>query len=198
MITMEFEEMKKVWDEQNQEQLYAINEAALHKNIQSKKKRASRISNINDFGLIAVAFGTIGFLWFSDDSHNWYHYVITATLLLIVAYITFGRFRRKKKELSFDRTMLGELDHAISTVEYEAKRAKTMVWWFIVPLGVPTIAVMIWKVAPLWSWFVVIGSLILSYLVIQWDLNRCHLPKKRKLEALREKLTEETGTKQHH
>ena len=37
---MEFDELKQVWDSQNNELLYAINEQALHNRILSKKKQA--------------------------------------------------------------------------------------------------------------------------------------------------------------
>jgi hypothetical protein len=191
MITMEFEEMKKIWDEQNQEQLYAINEAALRKRIQSKLKRARRLSDINDFGLIAVALVTPVILWLTSDGINAYHYTVTTILMLIIGYVLYGRNRRKKIERRFDRSILGELDHTIANVAYEARRARTMVWWFMVPLAIPTIIAMIWKGAPLWSWVVVLGMFLLSYVVVRWELNRCHIPKKQKLEALRDKLTEE-------
>ncbi len=36
MITMEFDEMKKIWDAQNNQPLYVIDEKALHNRIQSK------------------------------------------------------------------------------------------------------------------------------------------------------------------
>jgi hypothetical protein len=190
MITMEFDDMKKVWDQQNQEPLYAINESALHKNIQSKKKRASRLSNINDFGLIAVALLTPVMLWFISDYLNAYHYSVTAILLIIVGYILYGRTLRIKKERQFDRTILGELDHTIANVSFEARRAQTMVWWFMLPLAIPTLIAMLWKGAPLWSWIVMPGMFLFSCVVVRWELNRCHLPRKQKLEALRAKLTE--------
>ena len=36
---MEFDELKKIWDSQNNEVLYAINEKALHDRIRTKKGR---------------------------------------------------------------------------------------------------------------------------------------------------------------
>ena len=40
MISMEFEEMQKIWDEQKGETMYAINESALHKSVTKKKNAA--------------------------------------------------------------------------------------------------------------------------------------------------------------
>ena len=54
MITMEFEEMKKIWDAQNNEILYGINEKAMHNHILSKKKQAHHITNISELLIIIV------------------------------------------------------------------------------------------------------------------------------------------------
>ena len=62
MLTMEFEEMQKIWDTQNDQSLYVINEASLHKRILAKRNHARHKSNITDFGLIIVALGTAGIL----------------------------------------------------------------------------------------------------------------------------------------
>ena len=51
---MEFEEMKKIWDSQNNEPLYAINEKALHNHIMSKKKTGYHITNTSELLLIIV------------------------------------------------------------------------------------------------------------------------------------------------
>ena len=193
MITMEFEEMKKIWDEQNQEPLYAINEAALHKRIHSKKKRASRVSNINDFGLMGIAVITAitySFISIINETPTFYDYLIPIIMIAIGGYVLTGRMQRKKKEHQFDRTMLGDLDHAIASVSYEAKRSKTMVWWFILPLAIPSFLNMVQSEAGIWQILSITGAFILSYAVVRWEFNRCHVPKKQKLEALRAKLTE--------
>ena len=194
MITMEFDEMKKIWDEQNQEPLYAINEAALHKSIQSKQKRASRLSNINDFGLMGIAVITaIAYTCISiiNENPSVYDYLIPVILVGIGIYVLVGRIQRMKEERQFDRTMRGDLEHAITNVSYEAKRSKTMVWWFIVPLAVPSLLNLIQDEASWWQILAIAGAFVLSYAVVRWEFNRCHLPKKQRLEALREKLTEE-------
>jgi hypothetical protein len=42
---MDFEEMQKVWDEQNGETMYVINESALHGTVTHKKDAAGRRIN---------------------------------------------------------------------------------------------------------------------------------------------------------
>jgi hypothetical protein len=45
---MEFEELRKIWDAQNNQPLYAINEKAMYNLILSKKKQAHHITNISE------------------------------------------------------------------------------------------------------------------------------------------------------
>ena len=51
---MKFEDMKKIWDEQAQEQVYAINQEKLHENIRSRKRNASRMVDRIELFLIGV------------------------------------------------------------------------------------------------------------------------------------------------
>ena len=191
---MEFEEMKKIWDSQNSEPLYAINEAALHKRIRAKMKRATRLNNINDFGLIIIAIVTAGILLLLNKTPGIYDYAIIVVLMLIAGYVLAGRIKRKKQEARFDRSMLGDLDHAIANVQYEGNRSLTMHWWFIIPLAIPVLAKMLQKNTNLGQWLLVTGLFILSIIVIRWDHHRCILPRKRKLEALRRKLADENNS----
>lgn len=192
---MEFEEMKKIWDDQNQQTMYAINEEALHRSIQSKKKRAARLTNINDFGLalIGIITATIYiFVAIINETPTIFDYLIIVSLMLISGYVWYGRMQRKNKEFNFERTILGDLNHAIASVDYEVRRSRSMVWWFLLPLAILTVLNM--STAgdiSIWKWLGIAGGFVLSYVLIRWEHNRCHKPKKRRLEALRDKLTEE-------
>lgn len=191
MSTMEFEEMKKIWDTQNEEPLYVINEVALHRSIQSKKKRASRLTNVNDFGLMAVGIITALIYSFITENPNIFDYLIVASLFFITGYVWIGRVRRKKQEQSFGRTMLGDLDHAISSVTYEVNRSKNMIWWFVLPLMTLIFLNMSQEDLSIWKWVGIASAFVLSALLTRWDYERYQKPKKRRLEALRKKLAEE-------
>lgn len=191
---MEFDEMKKIWDEQNQEALYAINEAALHRSIRSKKKRANRLSNINDIGLTiialltAVTYISLEIIW---EQPSIYDYMVPVILVGIAVYVWSGRIRRKQEEGRFERSMLGDLDHAIANVQYEARRAQTMVWWFLLPLAIPTFLNMLQGDIQWWKMLSVAAGFLLAYSLIRWELKRCHLPRIKRLKSLRQKLTVE-------
>ena len=65
---MEFEDMKKIWDEQNNENIYAINESELHSRVIRNKKRVRRMVNKFEWtlfiamiccGLLAAVMGIL-------------------------------------------------------------------------------------------------------------------------------------------
>lgn len=189
---MEIEEMKKIWDTQNKRPLYAIDEEAMHRSISKKRRHSSLISDINEFGLILVSIITISVLMLTGG-RDWYDYLASAFLLGIGIYVWRGRIRRRKAEAEFDRSMLGELDHAIANAENELKRAKTFIWWYLAPLSIPVIFSFADGNTPLWKWFVVPGAFVLAYLVVRASITWVEGPRVQRLKKLREKLTDENG-----
>lgn len=189
---MEFEGMKKIWDAQNEKPLYVINEEALHRSIMAKKKRAICMNNSNDFGLTAIFIVTI--IIILTRTPNICDYLIVATLLLIICYIWVGRIRRKKKNHTFGRTLLGDLNYALSSITYEAKRSKSMVWWFVLPLMILTFLNMSQEINSLWKWMGIGFAFVLSALLSRWGYNR-RKAERQKLETLRDKLNEATEVK---
>lgn len=187
---MEFEEMKKIWNQQNNEPMYAINETALHRSIRAKRDRARHLSNINDIGLIIIAILTSVILLLTGSNHI-YDYLSAVMLLLIAGYVLIGRRGRKRVERHFDRSMLGDLDHAIANVNYEIKRNKTFIWWFMLPVGVPMFLNLVQGAAPSWKWLIILPVFLLAFGVVQWELRSKLLPRRQRLEALRNTLTQE-------
>src|SRR6187402_855153 len=115
MITMEFEELRKIWDAQNDQPLYAINEKAMYNFILSKKKQAHHITNISELLIIVVYTITgsvvLGMNLF-DQSSNISMYLLSAWMLGSALFILVNRIRRIKGDNRFDRSMSGDLDHA--------------------------------------------------------------------------------------
>lgn len=190
---MEFEDIQKIWDTQNKEPMYVINETALHKGIRSKSSRANKTANINEIGLMSISTIT-GLLLLVDaiiDKQGFFSYLVAITLFLTGVYVLIGRKRRKKKELQFDRSMLGELDHAISNVDYMITVSKTFLWWYILPIGI-TSMINVAQATPFmsWKWMLIPASFVLSFVVVRLGLVYTYLPKKRSLETLKAKLME--------
>lgn len=186
---MEFEELTKIWDQQNNRNLFVINEEAMHNRIRAKLKAATKLNDINDFGLIAISVLTAGAVLFVKENSMWNIFTAVA-LLLITVYIIVNRIQRKKRNKQFDLSMLGGLNHAIENVNFEVKRARTFVLWFLLPTAIPSVMNMINGNASLGKWLVIIGAYILAIFVTQLGLTKKLLPKRKNLEALRNKLTE--------
>ncbi len=107
---MEFEEMKKIWDSQNNEPLYGINEKALHNRILSKKKQAYHITNISEL-LSIVAYAVTGCFILGMNLHkqsgNVFMYILSAWMLGSALYLLVSRIRRINGDHRFDRSMRG-------------------------------------------------------------------------------------------
>jgi hypothetical protein len=186
---MEFEEMKKIWDSQNNEPLYVINEKALHSRILSKKKTAYRITNFTEILVIVVYI--VGGLWivrinFMSLKPSVSLYTLAAWMILTSLIVWIGRIRRLRGDLQFNRTMQGDLLHAISVAGYQVRFSQLM-RWNILPIGI-LLLLGIWERGK--SIWIAIGVLIFFVMVNYasgWEHNS-YKRRKRELEILQSKL----------
>ena len=186
---MEFDEMKKIWDSQNNEPLYAINVKALHNRILSKKKTGYHITNISELLLIiinAVAGLFILGLNLSEPGVNIYMYLLAAWMLLSALYMLVSRIRRIKSSQRFDRSMLGDLSHAISLATYQV-RLSQVGRWNILPIGVLSLLGLWDSGKPGWS--IVIIAIIFAFAarVTVWE-HSIYTNRKIELEILQKRL----------
>jgi hypothetical protein len=187
---MEFEEIKKIWDMQNKEMLYVINEKAMHNRILSKKRSAGHIANVSELLLIIVNMGTgifiLGTLLYKSRG-NVSLYLLAAWTFMTALYILISRIRRRGTENRYDRSMLGDLDHAISNAGYQVRLSGIM-RWNVLPIGLLTISGL-WESASFSLW---IAVSMLAFFVLTWYGSRWEhgIYKKRKheLEILQQKL----------
>lgn len=190
---MEFDQMKKIWDEEKKENLFVINEEAMKRSITSKKRAANREVNVTEIGLMIVNSITAAILLIDAimDNEPWPSYLGVGIMLFTVGYLLYIRKKRQKADNTFDRTMLGELDHAISNVESTISIGKTMIYWYLLPAGLFIIIKMMVQGASVEKWLFVLAAFILGHLVSNWGVKKQHIPKLKKLQQLRAKLTEE-------
>ncbi len=186
---MEFEDMKKIWDSESNEALFVINESALHHRIRSEKNRSTRINQWNDKGLILIAIVTAGLLLILKEPTG-YTYLSAIVMIAVAIYVAMEKNRRKRSEGHHGHTLVDELDIALANVDYEVRRSKTFVWWFLLPATIPALLNMALSGEPSWKWAVMPAAVVLAYFVVRADLKCNHLPKKRKLEELRRTLIE--------
>jgi hypothetical protein len=189
---MEFEEMKRIWDLQNKETLYVINEKALHERIQSKKQQANHITNISELLSIIVNIGAGAFIFginLSMQKGSLFMYLLSVWMFVCALFLFFGRMRRIKGNNQFDRSMQGDLRHAISMATYQVRLSQLM-RWNILPIGALSM-LGVWEGGK--SVWIAIGILIFfvaAYYAGGWEHN-IYKSKKQQLEILQNKLENE-------
>lgn len=184
--------MRKVWDEQKGEAMYVINEDTLHKSVTRKKHAASRRINRVEIMVSVVNGGCAIFLLFLAlrGSHQW-GFVTAGLLAATVIYIQYFRWRRRKAENTFDRSMLGELDHTISNVNSIIRFNYLMVVAYLVPLTILTLVKLTVVGASWQKWVLMAAAFSVSIFMMRWEQRACNLPRRKQLLALKKKLMEE-------
>jgi len=189
MITREFDDLKKIWDVQNNEPLYAIDEKALYGRIQSKMNTTLRLTNITDWVLILINLGVVITLLVLNPVKpgvNLFIYVEAAWILATVVYFVISHIRRMKAGRRFDRSVHGDLDHAIFLASYQMRIAQ-IIRWNLLPLG----ALMIyggWEAGKLLKVsIVVLVAHTLAFYVSSWGYGT-NKKRKQELLVLKEKL----------
>jgi len=189
---MEFDEIKKIWDAQNNQPLYAIDENALHNRIQSKMNNGLHFTNISEWSLIMINLGAgsilLGLNPFKPGA-NLFMYLETAWMFATVVYVVVSRIRRIKASRRFNRSIHGDLNHAISLASYQV-RLSEIILLNLLPMG----AIMILSGWEAGKFFKVSAVILVSYVggfYVGRKGLRANKKRKRELEVLKEKL--ETG-----
>jgi positive regulator of sigma E activity len=188
---MDFEELQVIWNNQNNEKMYAINENALNNYIRKKGKSIGRMLNVFEFILIAVnLFVGIWLTIESMDNNPWSNQLILAVFYLAFAvYGLIRRFMRRNDERPFATTVVGELDKAIWRIDYLMQRSRNTIFWYLLPLVVIFAVMSVFDNRLIWVTGMLLFVTVGTYFTDRWEFNKFHLPNKHNLEALREKLT---------
>lgn len=192
---MEFDEMKVIWDSQNEEKLYAINEQALYAQIQRKGKSVRRL--LQRFELVMVGVNTLvgivlfGVAWINESPFYAYLLALAYLVYAVVAWV--WRRSRRQQDVRFDSTMLGELDKAIWQVNYMIKRNYELMLWYLIPLTLVMIAYLLYEGMPLLALAIGVVMGLSGFVTDRWEIKRDLLPKKESLESLRTTLTAAEG-----
>ncbi len=217
---MEFGELKMIWDSQNQQPLYALNESALHSIVQRRNEETNRclarcfVLEIG-VGLLCVlvmfvyagvlAFGSAAWLitpWGNTVTPtNWdlLGLLVAGAIWAYYAAYMFQSRRRQQKQIErFDSSLGGDLERALSQTDFQIRMARDIVWRGLVPVW---IAAILWllvllhlKNAPAWSYVfllaVALGALVVVVSGKQRTITNRYEPRRRELESLRSKLAE--------
>lgn len=155
---MNFEDLKVIWDTQNEEPLYAIDHSGLQKQVTESSNafnrsifwRDVREVGIGFFGGLLVILLSIQVMLFDE---NWLSQVFhlqtsgqdVALLFLsgcifwyYAAYRFIGRKRQEKFEKQFDGSLMGDLKKACAQVDYQIWLSTHVHWWGLLPVFVAT------------------------------------------------------------
>jgi hypothetical protein len=186
---MKFEEMKTIWDSQNNEMLFAINEQAMHCLIHSKMEKGKHITNISELlwivvNILAGSF-VLGINLFKENE-DIFMYLLSAWMFGTAFFLLASRVRRVNASKKFDRTMLGDLEHAIAVATYQV-RFSFLGRWNILPIGT-LVALGLWDSGKsIWILIAFIVFFILTNYASGWE-HRIYKNRKRELENLKGKL----------
>jgi hypothetical protein len=188
---MEFEDMKKIWDEQNNENIYAINESELHRRVIKNKNRVKRMVNKFEWTYLAVMIALSLFaIIVGIQRHHFFKFADAFIFLLAAGYFYKSRLDRIKYEGQSNLSILDDLEQAIRSLDYHGKRHKYFRLWLLLPM---VSAVLInlaytYDTRPLWTLLIALGSFVFADWAMKKELQCKILPKKEDLMHLRSLL----------
>jgi hypothetical protein len=187
---MEFEEMKKIWDDQTQSPLFVINEHALHNRVLTKKSQAGHIAGFSEVLAIFVNLVgggvVLGMNLLSKNINTWLN-AMAGWMFVTAIYVIVNRVKRISAEGTFDRSIAGDLDHAIKTATYQV-RFSYMMRWNILPIAILLLCGMWESGKSVWLVAGLVIFMAVTFYASGWEHN-FYERRKQELETLRGKLS---------
>lgn len=185
---MNIEDMQKIWNAQEQKAYYVIDEERLFDQIKRRAKRIDHAVNRDEIGLIIISVLSVGILFITKPG-DFFTFATMAMLIAVGIYVFIARKKRIKSEEEFDLTMIDHVDQAISQTKYRIRSARSFIWWYILPLAVPTFGNMLTSDNKAWwQWVLVPTAFTVSYFMVRNARIKRFEPGLRKLEKIREQL----------
>jgi len=183
---MEFDEVQNIWSAQNMQMPYSIDTAELHRRILSKKAKVIFKTNFTEWLNIVVNLGVGAFtLWTNATSsrHNFFIYCLSAWVFVVAIMVVIGRVRRLIAGRRFDRSIQGELQHALAVADYQVKFSELIRWNNFVIGGLVLFG--LWEASKPWWTFVLITLFLLLGWYVSGFEHKFYRRQKQRLEELR-------------
>lgn len=187
---MEFDEMKKIWNTQTNEAMYAIDEDALHNRVISKRKKAARNASKMEGILIFSLLFASGIIWSAmiyKSNYELPSLVLACIMLLVAGAIFLGRRKRMSWQNGFENTMLGDIDQAIANASYQVALSKSSRWLYLT-VSVFAVLSVFNEANDWWKGLLVTLFFIVGYFAARWEHKTFYVSQKRNLESMRNKL----------
>ena len=187
---MKFEEMQDIWKGQEEDQLFDVDRRALNQAIKRKSRSVARWLQFLEWMLIVVNFVVAVFLLYDalQEGGPAYQYAVSALYLGYAVYALLRRLSRRRTEVRFEESVLGEVDKALWQVDQIIRWGRALPLWYLLPLALVG-SLSLWLDDTAW-WKAALLLLLVpaSYVGVRWEIEKWHLPKKRALASLREEL----------
>ena len=128
--------MQAIWNEQSSEKLYAIDQLALEKMISKKSRSVYFQVQFVEWVLILVNLG-LGVKSIYDTimgTAPQFFLFMGIVYLCVAGYGFYLRLYRKQQEVTFDDSLLGEIDKSIYRTEYMIREGGKLVPYYLAPL----------------------------------------------------------------
>jgi hypothetical protein len=84
--------------------------------------------------LVFVSVGAGMMVWaFRDIQKDWPWLIYSACLALVVGYILFNRWRRRRHAARYDEPLLAHVEGSIKDIEHQMWLDRYSLWWYILP-----------------------------------------------------------------
>ena len=190
---MNLDELKVIWDSQNEEPLYTLDRDAVHKGVKNEGKAIQFCLNMFEYISLLILF-VLGIVVGSEplfEGHAFHQYIDAAIYLAIGTFLALELRRRKRDEKQFDDSMIGDLDRAIFQLEVQNRRYRMFPWIVLGPMVLLTIVKlpMYYDSKPLWLAPTALLCLFGTIGILRHELKVKLEPKVKALNEVRDKLT---------
>jgi hypothetical protein len=189
---MNFEQMKVIWDSQDQRPMYAVDEAALHESIRRGSRSFRNRIVASHLAIVAawVALATLYLVAPLTAGEHLHRLAAAAILLALAAGQMIGLRDRTRGEARFDDSIRGDLDLAIWRIDHDIGWARSLrrgyVPLFLVAISIDFAVRLTPAFAAVWAGAVVLVG------VASWSLEAeirwLYLPKKNRFQMIRDRL----------
>lgn len=192
---MNIEELKKVWDSENQKLLYTIDEQAMDQIILKKSESANRkgeiIENFIFWMNIIVPLILLTLLVVAKQD-NMGTYLTCGFMFSAAAYIQIMKAKRRKMDDAIGSSVLDHLDQAIYNATQIAKITNNLLKWYITIIGLLSMLVLYLDQV---HWGFLLGMavvFVVAFLAGRWEQKAWHEKRRDDLIALKAKVLGDT------
>jgi len=140
---MNFEDFQKSWQSQDAAKKISINADVLLNEVRRNQQQFRTTIFLRDFREVGVAAVLIT-VFIYMGWHNWTNYLVAAACFFVGGYILFDRWRRRGNSPELGGTLKDCVATSLAEVRHQVWLLENIVWWYLLPLGVPVVFSMCW------------------------------------------------------